>query len=393
MLLTVLGLVFALVPSAVAGHEELRLSEGEWSGTLTFMAGLSGEVGEDGRVSVDGIQFGDFHLEAVGEEVTGIYALSGTADAALDLPFGGATGQGVFHGAGEILGTAAVPVLHLTDGVVTVTVQTGSTEVTQDIDISGLTPPTELQIERVHCGVASGSWGREEFLTNVSGSGLNPTVRQGSFTAIQSFADDPGLQEFLDVFPERMTEFFRSWGDVLFGPGQGANTNVGELGPVATGPLMQRMTAAVSLLNEFADFTECQRELFGEGQVEEWETGLGLFIGMSIQTILAQNNVDAIMVDVLTRVAASTGAIGEGSPYPEFAATTEEMLRLEAEEIVQASAQTEGTDADGNPCSASSPCIPDDDVDASLMIGRGARMGWQYTVGGDTRPAIEWASA
>jgi len=390
MLLAALGLVFAVVPAAVAGHQPLRLDEGEWSGTLTFMAGFSGEVGEGGHVTVDGIQTGDFALEVVGEEITGIYALSGTADAAVDLPFGGATGQGAFTGIGDVLGTPQVPVLHLTRGTVTVTVQTGSTEVTQDFDVTGLTPPTELQIERVHCGVASGSWGREEFLTNLAGTGFTPRVRQGSFTA---FSEDRITQEQVDDLVEVMPQWFRAWGDVLWGPGGAADSDVGGLPPVDTGALMDRMVDAVETLNKFQNLKECARELIGEDQIEEWESGIALFTGMSIQVILAQNNVDAIMVDVFTRVAASTGAIGEGSPEPEFAATTEEMLRLEAEEIVQASAQTEGTDGAGNACTEASPCIPPDDVDAGLMIGRGARMGWDYTVGGETRPAIEWASA
>ena len=390
MLLAALGLLFAVVPSAVAGHQELRLDEGEWSGTLTFMAGFSGDVGEEGHVTVDGIQFGDFALEVAGEEVTGIYALSGTADAALDLPFGGGTGQGVFNGIGEVLGTPEVPVLHLTSGVVTVTVQTGSTEATQNVDVTGLTPPTELQIERVHCGVASGSWGREEFLTNLAGSGLTPRVRQGSFTA---FGGDRVTQEQIDELDEALRDWFRAWGDLLFGAGQGATSEVGQLPAVDTEALMERMIHAVETLNKFQNFQECVRELIGEDQIEEWESGIAGFIAMSIQAILAQSDASAHRVDVLTRAAAATGAIGEGSPFPEVAATTEEMLRLEAEEIVQASAINEGTDAAGNACTAASPCIPPDDVDAGLMIGRGARMGWDYTVGGETRPAIDWAAA
>ena len=389
LLITAFGLLAAVVPSAVAGHGTLRLAEGEWSGTLTFMAGFSGDAGGGGSVSADGLQTGDFHLDVTGDEITGLYALTGAADAVVDMPFGGGTGQGTFNGIGDVLGTPDVPVLHLTDGEVTVVVQVGSTSATQVFDVSDLVPPTELQIQRVHCGVASGSWGREEFITNVSEAGLTPRVTQGSFTA---FATDRVTQEQVDDLLEAMQDWFRAWGDVLFGPGVSANSDVDELPPVDTGALMDRMVDAVETLNNFGRFTECARELIGEGQIEEWESGIALFMGMSIQAILAQNNVDAIMVDVFARVAAATGAIGEGSPFPEFAATTEEMLRQEAEEILQASAQTSGTDAAGTPCTASSPCIPSDDPDAGLMIGRGARMGWEYTVGGETRPAIEWAA-
>ncbi|MEX0826143.1 MAG: hypothetical protein WD184_05275 [Acidimicrobiia bacterium] len=389
LLLTVLGLLAAAVPAAVAGHEPLRLTEGEWSGTLTFMAGLSGEVGEEGRVSVDGYQIGDFHLEVIAEEVTGLYALSGSAGAELSGPGLAATGRGTFTGFGNVLGTAEVPVLHLTGGTVTVVVETGSTSVTQDVDVSGLVPPTELEIERLHCGVASGSWGGEVFISNVSAAGLTPRVRQGSFTA---FEVDRVTQDQIDELQEALGDWFRDWGDTLFGPGTGATSDVGGLPAVNTEALMARMVSAVETLNKFQNLKECARELIGEDQIEEWESGIAGFIAMSIQAILSQSDASAYRVDVLTRVAAATGAIGEGSPFPETAVTTEEMLRLEAEEILQANAVTDGTDAAGNPCSEVAPCLTDD-PDVTLMVTRGARMGWDYTLGGETRPATGWASA
>lgn len=137
----------------------------------------------------------------------------------------------------------------------------------------------------------------------------------------------------------------------------------------SVGDVIALANEAEQLLGLIAEFTECDRRLFGENNIARVVNGLtwsvqGLLIGLRSQT----QPIPSSALSHLTHLGARVGAFGPGAENPANAVAAEEALRSIGQDILDANVD------------------PDDGAvfindDTMRVITLGAAMGWQFRLG------------
>lgn len=386
---------------ADTGFEVDRLTTGYWRGYAVASGVVTGSV-EGFDTFATGFISADFDFAALGDaDEEGAVAGSWNHSGSVNLRFSGVVeGQAVSGGGplnasgrdGNMQGSTQLLFLDgdtRTTGSLSVTASGAS--VTIPIDNVNPVPTLEVSVSGGTCEVVHGDW-VYSLENEISGQGLTASFT-GTWTALRDsarpideyFEIDELLDSVLELDPGEPIDLEYS-GSTMF---DRAADVMAETIVFAESPADQTIDGVLALLTEVeAVLVElrsdggCERRYLADG-IERFDTLLTYLIAELIITGIelareGSGEMPAETWQILTTIAARTGAMGSGAPDAEHAARAEAALVSFAEEALNDQLDDDGT-------------LPMTDS-VVRFVSTATMMGWDLTIGDVTRPASEiWA--
>ena len=346
-------------PSEVSGNE---MADGPWTGWFTA-AGVEtyAEEGVTATVSIE--DSGTFSFTVADGSTSGTWLSAGTniwhTDPGQPAML---TGTSNLTSSGSIAGDRTnLTGTGTTSQSGTLVIEASGQTITRPI--SSNTPLTfSMTVTGVSCEAATGT--------------LTGSFIRGSFIAINgaSFDGDVPAEERVALI-DGLAAYQEDFNNFTNGLGWGANAPEGasmpDVFPIAD--FMDLMADAEAALNELRNASACVSLQVGEDLLERWDTPNTAEIASVIESAAGAFAFRADTVRAIVNAGFRVGAIGSGATDQTAAASAEEALRSQMEEIVNESVGAH------DECANSDSCIfGTQDVFTAAVIG--SQMGWTYEV-------------
>jgi hypothetical protein len=375
-----LGLAQEDDPGLMLLEPELR--NGTWFGT--GIAEGTAELEHEGvELILDLVLHSNFYFDVFPDgTVEGEWDLVPPSSGTMDMYGNGqyaATLDATYSGTGAVTGdrrhlqaSGTTSQVGVVTGVSSGSVQSNSTDEL----------PSEIVVEvtTAFCNEAYGQWevSWEQALESV---GWEPNFT-GEWVAVrqtkefESEIEDGQIERFLN----EITDTIGRWGEMVVEL-QGRDWST-RLSNAEWNGLIDLFEEFERLQNELRNLTPCDREVIGEDNLEAWDTALSTGMLAVIEGAALGSDLTGTDISDLVTLGLRAGVFGEGSPDLAIRSETGELLRREAETIVNDHYEL-GEDETGRFFDP----VPGAHESEELYwaVDAGVQMGWTFTLrSGDT---------
>lgn len=401
-----IALAFSLVGTAVpAGAQEdedagdpgflqLRpeMRDGTWFGSA-IAEGTAELSIEQIELLLDLEVYGNFYFDVRDGEATGTWDIVAPSAGTIDMTYGGGTAatlDATYTGSGEVTGDRTrveANAVVTQDG--TVRTSTGGAIAADSTD--ELPSKIGAEVTTAFCNEVYGDWvfSWEQTLQSV---GWNPSF-DGEWVAVRQTADfeeqveDSQVQELTTEIAEARSR----WNSTLL-PELQARDHSLPYSDAEWNSMIGLIEELESIQNRLRNLTPCDREIFGEDQVENWLHSMERGVLAVIEGAAAAGQLAGWEIEMLTSIGVRTGGLSAVATDPQFTEDVSESLRQQAEEIVN---EYYEVSEDGEYFEV--PADIEDTDDLYWAVRAGEQMAWEFTLeeAGHTKtvPASEMAGS